>query len=104
MLVDAVKFSQLLDHRRITVNLGRYEGGLNLIIVHLLFFKIILLGNKCDQSSIRIVTKEEMQQYSEQLDIVYIECSCKENFQIHQAFDVMINLIICKMSEVMNIK
>ena len=46
---------------------------------------------------------EEMQQYTEQLNITYMECSCKENIRIDQVFEVMINLIMNKMKEVISL-
>eukprot|EP00795_Rhopilema_esculentum_P005116 gene5116-236_t len=64
--------------------------------------QIIVLGNKCDVNSSRAITREEMIQYTEQLSIVYMECSCKENLRIDQVFEVMINLIMNKMKEIVN--
>lgn len=47
--------------------------------------KLFLIGNKCDATN-RVITKEEVTKYAQQLDIVYMETSAKTGFGVADAF------------------
>ena len=57
------------------------------------FYQKILVGNKCDLIDEREVSTEQLQKYCEEKNICYFESSAKENINIKEIFDKMIELI-----------
>ena len=60
---------------------------------------MILVGNKCDLSQNRAVTTEEGNEVAESLGIQYFETSAKDNINIKQTFDALVDEISDKMAE-----
>ncbi len=56
-------------------------------------FKKILIGNKCDLKHIRKVSEEEVNNYCEKNQMDYFETSAKEDINIKEAFEKIIELI-----------
>lgn len=61
--------------------------------------RIILVGNKCDLTESRAVSTEEGTEIAESLGMKYIETSAKENINIKQTFDILVDEISEKMAE-----
>ena len=57
------------------------------------FFQRILIGNKSDLEEDRKVTKEEAEKYCKEINICHFESSAKENINIKEVFDKIIELI-----------
>lgn len=60
---------------------------------------MILVGNKCDLTESRQVTTEEANDTAEALGIQYFETSAKDNINIKQTFDALVDQISEKMAE-----
>ena len=60
---------------------------------------MILVGNKCDLTESRAVTTEEGNEIAESLGIQYFETSAKDNINIKQTFDALVDEISEKMAE-----
>ena len=56
-------------------------------------FKKLLIGNKCDLTDIRAVNKEELDNFGKENNIEIIETSAKENINISQSFEKIVELI-----------
>jgi Ras-related protein Rab-2A len=57
---------------------------------------VMLVGNKCDLESKRVVSKEEAQAFAKERDVVYIETSAKTAQNIDEAFITSANTIFDK--------
>lgn len=60
---------------------------------------MILVGNKCDLTESRAVTTEEGNEIAESLGIQYFETSAKDNINVKQTFDALVDEISEKMAE-----
>lgn len=56
-------------------------------------FPMLMVGNKADLDSQRIVSLEEAQQLARQLKIPYIECSAKIRMNVDQAFHELVRIV-----------
>ncbi|CAF4881091.1 ras-like protein 2 [Pieris napi] len=56
-------------------------------------FPMLMVGNKADLESQRMVTLDEAQSLSRQLKIPYIECSAKARMNVDQAFHELVRLV-----------
>ncbi|CAH4027383.1 ras-like protein 2 isoform X1 [Pieris rapae] len=56
-------------------------------------FPMLMVGNKADLESQRVVTLDEAQSLSRQLKIPYIECSAKARMNVDQAFHELVRLV-----------
>ena len=61
--------------------------------------RIILVGNKCDLTESRAITMEEANEIAESLGVQYFETSAKDNINIKQTFDALVDEISEKMAE-----
>lgn len=60
---------------------------------------MILVGNKCDMEDERVISYERGKQLSDQLGIEFFETSAKENINVKQVFERLVDIICDKMSE-----
>ncbi len=60
---------------------------------------MILVGNKCDLTEGRAVSTEEGQEIADSLGIQYFETSAKDNINIKQTFEALVDEISEKMAE-----
>ncbi|XP_008937855.1 PREDICTED: ras-related protein Rab-3B-like, partial [Merops nubicus] len=63
--------------------------------------QVILVGNKCDMEDERIVPVEKGKHLADQLGFDYFEASAKENINVRQVFERLVDIICEKMSESM---
>ena len=56
-------------------------------------FKKLLIGNKCDLKHKIAVTKEEVNNYCKEKNIEFLETSAKENINLNEVFNKIIELI-----------
>ncbi|XP_065529423.1 ras-related protein Rab-3B isoform X3 [Lathamus discolor] len=61
--------------------------------------QVILVGNKCDMEDERIVPVEKGKSLADQLGFDYFEASAKENINVRQVFERLVDIICEKMSE-----
>nr|XP_038039119.1 ras-related protein Rab-3B isoform X3 [Anas platyrhynchos] len=61
--------------------------------------QVILVGNKCDMEDERIVPLEKGKHLADQLGFDYFEASAKENINVRQVFERLVDIICEKMSE-----
>ncbi|KAM4641548.1 ras-related protein Rab-3B [Discoglossus pictus] len=61
--------------------------------------QVILVGNKCDIEDERVVPPEKGQHLADQLGFEFFEASAKENIQVKQVFERLVDIICDKMSE-----
>jgi len=61
--------------------------------------QVLLVGNKADMASERVVTHERGQELANQLGFDFFECSAKENLNVSAAFDRLVDVICEKMAE-----
>ncbi|XP_054021087.1 ras-related protein Rab-3B isoform X1 [Melanerpes formicivorus] len=61
--------------------------------------QVILVGNKCDMEDERIVPVEKGKHLADQLGFDYFEASAKENINVRQVFERLVDIICEKMSE-----
>nr|XP_034978599.1 ras-related protein Rab-3B isoform X2 [Zootoca vivipara] len=64
--------------------------------------QVILVGNKCDMEDERIVPFEKGKHLADQLGFDYFEASAKENVNVRQVFERLVDIICEKMSESMD--
>ena len=55
---------------------------------------LILIGNKCDLEDERKVSKEEGEKFALKYNIKFFECSAKNNINVNQAFENLINEVV----------
>ncbi|KAK1800820.1 hypothetical protein P4O66_006004 [Electrophorus voltai] len=61
--------------------------------------QVILAGNKCDMEEERIVSAESGRLLAEQLGFEFFETSAKDNVNVKQTFERLVDIICDKMSE-----
>ena len=54
----------------------------------------MLIGNKCDLESKRVVDQAQAKQYSDSLGMTYIECSARSAFNVEEAFNIIATQIL----------
>ncbi|KAB5543379.1 hypothetical protein PHYPO_G00078390 [Pangasianodon hypophthalmus] len=61
--------------------------------------QVILAGNKCDMEEERVVSVESGRLLAEQLGFEFFETSAKDNINVKQTFERLVDIICDKMSE-----
>lgn len=61
--------------------------------------QVILVGNKCDMGDERVVSVDSGRLLAEQLGFEFFEASAKENVNVKQTFERLVDIICDKMSE-----
>merc|ERR1711931_588128 len=61
--------------------------------------QVLLVGNKCDMEDERVVAGERGRQLSEHLGFEFFEASAKDNINVKQTFERLVDVICEKMSE-----
>ncbi|KAL2092063.1 hypothetical protein ACEWY4_011861 [Coilia grayii] len=61
--------------------------------------QVILVGNKCDMADERVVSVDSGRLLAEQLGFEFFEASAKENINVKQTFEKLVDIICDKMSE-----
>ncbi|KAK0155824.1 Ras-related protein Rab-3D [Merluccius polli] len=61
--------------------------------------QVILVGNKCDLEDDRIVPTEDSQRLAEDLGFQFFEASAKDNINVKQVFERLVDIICEKMNE-----
>ncbi|XP_037105390.1 ras-related protein Rab-3A-like isoform X2 [Syngnathus acus] len=61
--------------------------------------QVIMVGNKCDLDEERVVAPEKGKHLADQLGFEYYEASAKENVNVRQVFERLVDIICVKMSE-----
>ncbi|KAM5329807.1 ras-related protein Rab-3C isoform 2-T2 [Glossophaga mutica] len=61
--------------------------------------QVILVGNKCDMEDERVISTERGQRLGEQLGFEFFETSAKDNVNVKQTFERLVDVICDKMSE-----
>ncbi|XP_034060528.1 ras-related protein Rab-3B-like [Gymnodraco acuticeps] len=61
--------------------------------------QVIMVGNKCDMDEERIIPAEKGKHLADQLGFEYYEASAKENINVQQVFERLVDIICVKMSE-----
>ncbi|XP_074859289.1 ras-related protein Rab-3B [Carettochelys insculpta] len=61
--------------------------------------QVILVGNKCDMEDERIIPLERGKHLADQLGFDYFDASAKENINVRQVFERLVDIICEKMSE-----
>ncbi|KAM4021474.1 ras-related protein Rab-3B [Anomaloglossus baeobatrachus] len=61
--------------------------------------QVILVGNKCDMEDERVIAAEKGKHLADQLGFEFFEASAKENIQVKQVFERLVDIICDKMSE-----
>ena len=56
--------------------------------------ELLLIGNKCDLEDLRVVTKEQGEQLAHSLDIPFMETSAETGYNIDEAFETIVRLIL----------
>ncbi|KAM6963169.1 ras-related protein Rab-3B [Aplochiton taeniatus] len=61
--------------------------------------QVIMVGNKCDMDEERVLPAEKAKHLADQLGFEYFEASAKENINVRQVFERLVDIICVKMSE-----
>ena len=61
---------------------------------------IVLVGNKCDSETTRVVTREQGQELANQLRCPFFEASAKQNENVDDAFEKLIDIICDNMRSI----
>uniref|UniRef100_H2Z2R3 Ras-related protein Rab-3 n=1 Tax=Ciona savignyi TaxID=51511 RepID=H2Z2R3_CIOSA len=61
--------------------------------------QVTLVGNKCDMEDERVISTERGKQLADQLGFEFFETSAKDNVNVKQVFERLVDLICVKMSE-----
>ncbi|XP_077203282.1 ras-related protein Rab-3C isoform X2 [Paroedura picta] len=61
--------------------------------------QVILVGNKCDMEEERVVSADRGKHLAEQLGFEFFETSAKDNINVKQTFERLVDIICDKMSE-----
>uniref|UniRef100_A0A674HKI4 small monomeric GTPase n=1 Tax=Taeniopygia guttata TaxID=59729 RepID=A0A674HKI4_TAEGU len=61
--------------------------------------QVLLVGNKCDMEDERVVSLEKGRQLAEHLGFEFFEASAKDNINVKQTFERLVDIICEKMSE-----
>jgi Ras-related protein Rab-1A len=62
--------------------------------------QLIIIGNKCDLKEDREVKTEEIKNKAEELNVEWFEVSAKENINLDEAFDTIIDKVYSKVFKV----
>ncbi len=60
---------------------------------------MVLVGNKCDLTSARVISSEQAKAVADTLGMDYFETSAKDNINITRTFDALVDKISEKMAE-----
>ncbi|XP_021260769.1 ras-related protein Rab-3B isoform X3 [Numida meleagris] len=89
-----------------TITTAYYRGAMGFILMATQIktyswdnAQVILVGNKCDMEDERIVPLEKGKHLADQLGFDYFEASAKENINVRQVFERLVDIICEKMSE-----
>ncbi|XP_014870813.1 RAB3D, member RAS oncogene family, b [Poecilia latipinna] len=63
--------------------------------------QVILVGNKCDLEDERVIATEDGQRLAEELGFRFFEASAKDNINVKQVFECLVDVICEKMNETM---
>ncbi|XP_061893395.1 RAB3D, member RAS oncogene family, b [Entelurus aequoreus] len=63
--------------------------------------QVILIGNKCDMEDDRLIPTEDGQRIAEDLGFQFFEASAKDNINVKQVFECLVDVICDKMNESM---
>ncbi len=61
--------------------------------------QVVLVGNKSDLTESRVITKEQGMELAQSLGIEYFEASAKEDINVKQTFETLVDFISEKMAE-----
>ncbi|XP_056610013.1 RAB3D, member RAS oncogene family, b [Triplophysa dalaica] len=61
--------------------------------------QVILVGNKCDLEDDRLVTTEDGLRLADELGFQFFEASAKDNINVKQVFECLVDVICDKMNE-----
>ncbi|CAB1319903.1 unnamed protein product [Coregonus sp. 'balchen'] len=61
--------------------------------------QVVLAGNKCDMEEERVVAADSGRQLAEQLGFEFFETSAKDNINVKQTFERLVDIICDRMSE-----
>ncbi|XP_077102160.1 RAB3D, member RAS oncogene family, a [Siphateles boraxobius] len=61
--------------------------------------QVILVGNKCDLEDDRLVAREDGQRLANELGFQFFEASAKDNINVKQVFERLVDIICDKMNE-----
>ncbi|UYV67483.1 RAB3B [Cordylochernes scorpioides] len=61
--------------------------------------QVILVGNKCDLEDERVVSTERGRQLADQLALEFFEASAKDNINVKEVFERLVDIICDRMSE-----
>ncbi|XP_062984122.1 ras-related protein Rab-3C [Elgaria multicarinata webbii] len=61
--------------------------------------QVILVGNKCDMEEERVISTDRGKHLAEQLGFEFFETSAKDNINVKQTFERLVDIICDKMSE-----
>ncbi|XP_016381286.1 ras-related protein Rab-3A-like [Sinocyclocheilus rhinocerous] len=64
--------------------------------------QVILVGNKCDLEDDRLIPTEDSQRLAQELDFQFFEASAKDNINVKQVFECLVDVICEKMNESMD--
>ncbi|XP_016086973.1 ras-related protein Rab-3D-like [Sinocyclocheilus grahami] len=64
--------------------------------------QVILVGNKCDLEDDRLVPAEDSQRLAQELGFQFFEASAKDNINVKQVFECLVDVICEKMNESMD--
>ncbi|XP_010212861.1 PREDICTED: ras-related protein Rab-3A [Tinamus guttatus] len=65
--------------------------------------QVLLVGNKCDMEDERVVSSEKGRQLAEHLGFEFFEASAKDNINVKQTFERLVDIICEKMSESLDV-
>ena len=60
----------------------------------------VLVGNKCDLTQQRAVTTEQAQELADKLGVKYFETSAKDNINVKEVVEYLVDIVSEKMAEV----
>ncbi|KAL7860320.1 hypothetical protein AOLI_G00166690 [Acnodon oligacanthus] len=63
--------------------------------------QVILVGNKCDLEDDRLIPTEDSQRLADELGFQFFEASAKDNINVKQVFERLVDVICEKMNETM---
>uniref|UniRef100_A0A672S648 small monomeric GTPase n=2 Tax=Sinocyclocheilus grahami TaxID=75366 RepID=A0A672S648_SINGR len=64
--------------------------------------QVILVGNKCDLEDDRLIPTEDSQRLAHELSFQFFEASAKDNINVKQVFECLVDVICEKMNESMD--